>query len=81
MLDHPARAHHHDLVGDLPYDRQVVADEQIRQAQSRLQLGKLFQDLRLHHDVERGDRLVTHQDLRSQRQGTRDCDPLTLPSG
>ena len=81
MLDHPARPHHHDLVGDLPDHRQVVADEQVRQAESGLQLGKQFQDLRLHHDVERGDRLVTHQDLRSQRQGTRDRDPLALPAG
>ena len=38
------------------------------------------QDLRLHGDVQRGDRLVRHQQFRFQNQGARNSDPLALPA-
>ena len=38
--------------------RQVVGDEQIGQAEPVLQVEQQVEDLRLHRDVERRDRLV-----------------------
>ena len=43
-----------------------------------LQVGEQAQDLRLHEHVERGDRLVEHDDLGLQRERTRDRDALAL---
>ena len=74
-------AHHQDVVGDLPDHRQVMADEQVGQAQSGLQVGEQFEYLRLHHHVERRHRLVAHQHLGPQRQRPRDRDPLALTAG
>ncbi|WP_432995962.1 hypothetical protein [Dactylosporangium sp. CA-233914] len=33
LLDDPAQVHHRDPVADVPHHRQVVADEQVRQAE------------------------------------------------
>ena len=37
---------------------EIVRDEQQRQAEAALQVGEQVEDLRLHRDVERRDRLV-----------------------
>ena len=43
-----------------------------------LQVLEQVQDLRLHGDVERRDRLVADDQLRLQRERARDPDPLPL---
>ena len=80
-LDDRAVLEHEHAVADLPHDRQVVGDQQDRQAALGLQAREQRQDLRLRADVERGDRLVADQrrGLRRQRAGDRDA--LALPAG
>ena len=39
------------------------------------------EDLGLHRDVQRGDRLVADQQLRFAHQGAGDADPLALTAG
>jgi hypothetical protein len=63
------------------HDRKVVRDEEVRQPQLVLQVLQEVDDLRLHGDVESGDGLVEHHELRIRRQRARDADALPLPSG
>ena len=81
LLHHAAEVHHRDAVGDVPHDRQVVGDEQVGQAEVVLQVLEQVDHLRLHRDVERGDRLVADDDLRLQGQGPGDPDALPLAAG
>ena len=48
-----AGVHDHDPVGDLEQQREVVGDEQDREAEALLELEDLAQDLALDDDVER----------------------------
>lgn len=48
--------HHANAVSDTPYQVEVVADQQQRHAQPRLQLLEQFQNLQLYGDVEGGGR-------------------------
>ena len=59
-------------------DGQVVADEEIGEAELAPQLGQKVEDLRLHRDVERAGRLVAHDDARAQHEGAGDGDALAL---
>lgn len=58
-----------------------MADEQIRDAELLLQIDQQVQDLRLHRDVERRNRLVEHQQFGIERQRARDADALALAAG
>ena len=58
-----------------------MADEQVGEFMSGAKLHQEVDDLRLHGDVERRDRLVGAQELRPQREGPRDSDPLLLSPG
>jgi hypothetical protein len=60
------------------HDRQVVGDEQIGQLEAVLEVVEQVDDLRLHRHVERGDRLVQHDQPRLERQRPRDADALAL---
>ena len=55
-----------------------MADEDPRDAELLLQVVDQVQDLRLHGDVERGDRLVGHDQLGLDRERPRDADALAL---
>ena len=57
---------------------EVVRDEQIGEPQRLLQIQQQVEDLRLHGDVERGNRLVGDDQRRVQRQRAGDADPLAL---
>ena len=59
-LDDLAEVHHRDAVRDVPYDGEIVGDEEIREAELTLELVEQVDDLRLDRDVERRDRLVEH---------------------
>ena len=81
VLDDPAEIHHGDAVADVLDHRQVVRDEQVRQAELALQVHQQVDDLRLDRHVERGDRLVADDQLRVERQRPRDADALPLAAG
>ena len=57
-LHDAAEVDHHDPVGDVAHDREVVRDEEERDAGLRPQVVQEIQDLCLDRDVERRDRLV-----------------------
>ena len=73
-----AEVHHHHPVGDVPHDVEVVRDEDVGQAELPLEVLEEIEDLRLHGDVERRDRLVAEDELRVHRERARDADPLPL---
>jgi hypothetical protein len=53
LLDHAAVLQHHDLVAHEVHHGQVVADEEVRQAESVLQVLHQVEHLGLHADVQR----------------------------
>ncbi|KAG1246263.1 hypothetical protein G6F65_020780 [Rhizopus arrhizus] len=78
LLDDPAQVHHRHAVGHVAHDRQVVADEHVRQAEFLLQVAHQVQDLRLHRHVQRGSGFVADQELGFSCQGARDRNALAL---
>ena len=77
-LNHTPEIHHRDLGGDVLDHRQVVGNKDIGQAKLLLQVLQEVQNLCLHRHVERGDSLVTNNQLRLHRQGPRNADALAL---
>ncbi len=73
--------HDDDAVGEPVDHRQVVADEQAREAEVGLQLLEQVEHARLHRHVERA--LVGSSAISSsaQRERTGDADALTLTAG
>ncbi len=67
-LDDLAGAHHRDAVAHLADHREIVADEQQRQAGRVAQILQQVQDLRLDRDIERGGRLVADDQARPRRR-------------
>jgi hypothetical protein len=78
LLDDPPEVHDRDPVADLPDHAQVVADEDVRQAEPIAQADEQVHDLGADRDVERRDRLVEDEDrgLGGERAG--DADALAL---
>ena len=68
-LDEFPVVQHGEPVGDLIGDAEVVGDEQDRAPEVVAQFAQQIQQLRLHGDVERGGRLVGHQQRRLIRDG------------
>ena len=62
----------------MAHDAQVVGDEQVGQAEVVLQVVEQVDDLGLDRDVESRDRLVEDDQLRLEREGAGDADPLAL---
>ena len=54
---------HQDFVGERAHHLEVVADEQERDVEARLNLAQEVDDLRLHRDVERRRRFVEDEEL------------------
>ncbi len=69
MLDHNAILHHSDEIADLGCDPEIMGDEDDGEAEPLAQLGQQFQHLRLHGNVERGDRLVGDQSWEATPDG------------
>ena len=65
----------------MAHHAEIVRDEQHRQAEPVLQVEQQVDDLRLHRDVERRDRLVGDDQRRIERQRARDADALALAAG
>ena len=80
-LDDVPEIHDGNPVGDVPHDRQIVRDEQVREAELLLQILHQVDHLRLNRDVERAHRLVGDDDLRIGRERAGDADALTLAAG
>ena len=80
-LDDLPGVHDHHPVGDLQQQRQVVGDEEDREAQPLLELEDLAQDLALDHDVQPRGGLVHDHDLGLDGQGHRDHHPLAHAAG
>ena len=77
-LDDAAEVHHRDPLTDMLHDRQIMGDEEVGQAQFALQVDHQVDHLRLHGDVERGDRFVGNDEPRIERQRAGDAEPLAL---
>ena len=80
-LDDLAEVHHRDAVRDVPDHGEVVRDDHVRQAELLLEVVHEVDDLRLDRHVERGDRLVGHDQLRLEGQRAGDADALPLAAG
>jgi hypothetical protein len=62
-------------------DAEVVADEEVGEAELGLQVLEQVDDLRLDRDVEGRDGLVADDELGPQGQGPGDADALALAAG
>ena len=80
FLDHPV-LQHHQRVGALGGDGQVVGDEQQADAQRSLQLGEQVEDALLDRHVEAGGRLVRDDQRGPGQHGQADQHPLEHASG
>ena len=80
-FDDAAEIHHAQPVRHVPHHRQVVADEQIGQAEPCLQVAHQVEDLRLHRHVQRRGGFVADQEFRLARQRAGDRDALALAAG
>jgi hypothetical protein len=70
--------HDGDTVAEKLHHGEVVSDVQVRQTEAMLQALRLIDDLRLDGDVERRDRLIADDEVRTGSQRPRDAEPLAL---
>src|SRR5690606_41430825 len=77
-LDDLAAVHDGDAPREHLDDREVVRDEDAREAVLALQLGEQLEDLGLDRDVERRGRLVRDEELGAQGGGTGDAHTMAL---
>ena len=77
-LDDAAEIHDRDAVADMLHHAEIVADEEIGQAEIALQLHEQIDDLRLDRDVERRDGFIADDELRLDRERPGNPDPLPL---
>ena len=80
-LDDTPEIHDDDAIGDVLHDAQVMADEQVREVERRLQIHEQIEHLSLDRYVERGNRFVADDELGLDRERARNADPCTLPAG
>ena len=74
-----AQVHDGDALADVPDDREIVGDEQVRHAHLGLQVLKQVDDLSLDRDVKRGDRLIADDECGTCGKSPRDTEALPLP--
>ena len=60
---------------------EIVADEEIGQAEITSEFQEQIDDLRLNRDVERRDRFIADDKCGLDRERSRDPDPLPLTAG
>ena len=80
-LHHPAEVHDRDAVRDVLHHRDVVGDEEQREAEPALEILQQVDDLGLDGHVQGRDRLVRHDELGRHRQRAGEADALALPPG
>ena len=81
MLEHATEVHDDHAVAQVLDGRQVVGDEQAGEPQLLLQVAQQVEDRGLDRDVERGDRLVGHEQAGAQRERAGQPDALALAAG
>ena len=81
QFDHVAQIHDADSVGNVLDNGKIVRDEQIGQVALFLQIGQQVDNLALDGHVQRGNRLVTDDELRLHRQTAGNADALALAAG
>lgn len=81
QLHDPACAHDRDPVGHVVDDREVVRDEQHRQAELFLQVLEKIQDLCLHRNIECRNGFIADEKLRHERERPGNPDALPLAAG
>ena len=79
-LDELPEVHHRDAVAEVLHGREVVRDEQAREAELRLQRPEEVEDGRLDRDVERRHGLVRDQQARRDAERAGQADALALPA-
>ena len=77
---HAAQIHHADRIGDMFHNRKIMGDKQVGQSKLLLELPEQVDDLRLDRHIQRGNRLVADNEIRSKRQRPGDADSLPLPA-
>ena len=80
-LDDLAEIHHGDAMGHVLDDGEVMTDEEQREPELFLQILQEVDDLGLHRDIERRDRLVADDDVGFGGERPGDTDALALPAG
>lgn len=80
-LDNFTEVHHRDTVTDPADHGHIVADEQHREVELRLEVVDEREDLRLDRHVERRDGLVGDDEIRVQHECPGQRDPLFLAAG
>ena len=75
------RVHHHDPVGALGDDAEVVGNQQERHVAFGPETVEQFQDLSLHRHVEGRGWFVGHQEVGLAGEGDGDHDPLAESAG
>ena len=80
-FDDLAEVHHCHPIGNVPHHREVVGNEEVREAELVLDALQQVDDLRLDRHVERGNRFIEHEKVGVQSQGAGDADALALPAG
>ena len=73
-----AQIHHQHAVTDILHHIQIMADENISQAEAFLEVHEQVQDLRLHAFIKRRDWFIQNDQARAERQGAGDIHPLAL---
>src|SRR5690606_18244556 len=81
FFDDTAEIHDSDTIRYIAHHFQIMADENHRNAFAFLQIPQKVYDLRLNGNVQRRHGLITHEEARFGRDGTRDDDALALPAG
>ncbi len=81
LFDDTTALHDTYAMGDPPNQVEIVADQQQRHAQPRLQFLEQFEDLQLHGNVQRRGRFIGDQQLRLVGQGHGDHHALALAAG
>jgi hypothetical protein len=62
------------------HDGKIVTDEQHGEPEIGAEPHEKLQNLRLERDVERGNGLIGHEELRPHRQCSGNADALALPA-
>ena len=75
-LHHLSQVHDHDVIGKMPYHRQIVCNKHIGKVQLLLQILHQVKNLGLDGYVQGRYRLVAYDELRINRQCPGDSDSL-----
>ena len=78
VLHDATKIKHHDAVGDVLHNAEVVGDKNQGQAKVALQLPQQVDDLRLDADIQGRDGLVADHQPRPRDQSAGNVDALTL---